>query len=178
MITPGQSKERILFYKNNLKKNISNKESAKMHFIVIKNFLKNLNKLELIDIIKNNNINIVHIDEMIECLDSYTKAPELLFDKIYDKNRTWRVVETCHNVWFNPDTSKKYSPDGYAFCTPWHQIATFKHMPSKNMVAEFPIENNIPTIEEKTEAKKQLGFDLDKKHVINVGLWTQAIHIF
>ena len=132
------------------------------------------NKLELIDIIKNNNINIVHIDEMIECLDSYTKAPESLFDKIYDKNRTWRVVETCHNVWFNPDTSKKYSPDGYAFCTPWHQVATFKHMPSKNMVAEFPIENNIPTIEEKTEAKKQLGFDLDKKHVINVGLWTQG----
>ena len=43
IFTKNTPKERKLFYKKNLKKTISNNESARMHFRVIKNFLKNFN---------------------------------------------------------------------------------------------------------------------------------------
>ena len=40
----NQSKERNFFYKKNLKKNITNQESANMHLTVTKKFLKNLDE--------------------------------------------------------------------------------------------------------------------------------------
>jgi autotransporter strand-loop-strand O-heptosyltransferase len=41
-------------------------------------------------------------------------------------------------------------------------------------VIQFPIENHIPTKTEKKKAKIQLGINVKKKHVLNVGLWTQG----
>jgi autotransporter strand-loop-strand O-heptosyltransferase len=132
------------------------------------------NKFELIDIIKDNNIDVVHIDEMIEGFDSFNKVPQYLMDKLYSDDRTWRVIETCHNVWFNPESNKLYHPDGYLFCTPWHLENTFKNMESKKIVSEYPLENFKISNEEKIEYRKKLGLSLDKKHIVNVGLWTQG----
>jgi len=144
-------------------------------YVVQKNQLKDLDilyhtlgddKTEVIDIIKRNNIDVVHIDEMAESLG----CPELLA-LLYDNSRTWRVVETCHNISFNPDTDKMYQPDAYAFCTP-HHLKTFENMLSKKRVLEFPIDNNRVELTESLRAKYQLGFDIGRKHVVNVGLWT------
>jgi hypothetical protein len=101
-------------------------------------------KMKLMDIIKNNNIDVVHIDEMIEGFDSHNQVPEELMKALYAPNRTWRIVETCHNVWFNPDQSKRYHPDAYAFCTPYH-LETFVNMQSPKYVLEFPIEDKRQT---------------------------------
>lgn len=150
-------------------------------YVVQKNKIKKLIKPEnfytldndksiLIDIIKNNKIDILHTDEMIE---SYGMSVDLL-NKIYDNNRTWKIVETCHNVWFDPNISKKFNPDAYAFCTPYHQKNAFLNTPSYNEVLQFPIENRIPTNDEKIKAKISLGMDLNKKHIINIGLWTRG----
>lgn len=136
-------------------------------YVVQKNKIKKLIKPEnfytldndksiLIDIIKNNKIDILHTDEMIE---SYGMSVDLL-NKIYDNNRTWKIVETCHNVWFDPNISKKFNPDAYAFCTPYHQKNAFLNTPSYNEVLQFPIENRIPTNDEKIKAKISLGLDL------------------
>ena len=149
-------------------------------YVVQKNAIKSLikpenfltlgnDKSELISFIKSNKIDIIHIDEIIEGFDQ--KVPNSILNELYSNDRTWKIVETCHNVWFNPDTSKKFHPDGYAFCTPWHE-KTFSNMPSYYEVIQFPIENKIPTKEEKLESKLKLGFDPNKKHIINVGLWT------
>ena len=83
--------------------------------------------LKIIDIIKRNNIDIVHVDEMIEGFDSFNKVSGTVMKALYDNNRTWRMVETCHNIWFKPELMKKYDPDGYAFCTPFHEQQTFKN---------------------------------------------------
>jgi len=154
-------------------------------YVVQKNEIKSLIKPEnfttlyedksiLMNIIRENNIDIVHADEILEGFDHSNKIPDSMLNDLYDNNRTWKMVETCHNVWFNPITSKKFNPDGYAFCTPWHKAKTFADMPSYGEVIQFPIENKVSTDAEKEEAKTFLGFDLSKKHVINVGLWTSG----
>ena len=152
-------------------------------YVVQKNEIKKIIKPEnfftlyedkslLMNIIRDNDIDIVHADEILEGFGQ--PMADVLLNDLYDNNRTWKIVETCHNVWFNPNTSKRYNPDGYAFCTPWHKFKTFSEMPSYAEVLPFPIENKVPTIEEKLESIALLGMDPNKKHVINVGLWTSG----
>jgi autotransporter strand-loop-strand O-heptosyltransferase len=147
-------------------------------YVVQKNEIKKLvhkmytlvdNKMELIDIIKRHNVQLVHIEEMVE--DSVNNFPIDLLNNLYDNDRTWKIVETCHNVYFKPDIEKKYHPDAYVFCTPYH-LETFKNMPSTKFVLEYPIENKIPSKAEKLYEKVKLGMNPMKTHVLNVGLWT------
>ena len=106
------------------------------HFVVQKNQIKHLvqrfwtlgeNKMELIDIIKKNAIDIVHVEEMVE--DGWNNWPEELRNALYSNSRTWKMVETCHNIVFKPDEEKRFHPDAYMFCTP-HHMKTFANMPS------------------------------------------------
>ena len=138
------------------------------HYVVQKNQIKQLvknfwtlgeDKHELIDIIKNNFIDVVHIEEMVE--DGHNNWPESLREALYDEHRTWRMVETCHNIIFKPDIEKRYHPDSYMFCTP-HHLKTFENMPSRKEVIEFPIEK-------KGNTTFKFG---EGMHVLNVGLWT------
>ena len=150
-------------------------------YVVQKNKIKDLikpenfftlddNKYHLINIIKEKNIDIVHSDEIMEGFGDH--VPDVIMNDLFSNERTWKMIETCHNVWFNPKSNKRFNPDAYAFCTPYHQQVTFFDMPSYSEVLQFPIENKVPSQSEKTESKLKLGFDLTKKHIINVGLWT------
>ena len=139
------------------------------HYVVQKNQIKHLadhfytleeNKHELIDIIKNNFIDVVHIEEMVE--DGHNNWPESLREALYAPDRTWRMVETCHNIIFKPDIEKRYHPDSYMFCTP-HHLKTFSNMPSPKYVVEYPIEK---------KEYKRLFTSGKTKNVLNVGLWT------
>lgn len=130
------------------------------------------NKDNLVNIINDNNIDIVHFDENVEMLND--KLSKNAISKLFDNNRNYRIVETCHNIWFDGNSNKLYHPDGYIFCTPWHQHNTFSELPSQKITSQFPIENKIPTSEEKLESRKLLGFENNKIHVINVGLWTRG----
>jgi autotransporter strand-loop-strand O-heptosyltransferase len=132
------------------------------------------NSMKVIDIIKSNSIDIVHVDEMIEGFDSFNKVPNELKNALYNNDRTWRVVETCHNIWFDPNTSKQFHPDAYALCTPYHLENTFKETPSHKEVFEFPIENKFRSREEQIKSQEILGLDSTKIHIINVGLWTSG----
>jgi len=127
------------------------------------------NKMELIDIIKKHHVDVVHVEEMVE--DSGNSFPIEMMNALYSNSRTWNIVETCHNIVFKPDVEKKYHPDAYIFCTPFH-LKTFENMPSRQFVVEYPIENIHATIEDNDKAKRVLGMDIDVKHVLNVGLWT------
>lgn len=138
------------------------------HFVVQKNQIKDLvkhfwtlgeDKNELIHIIKNNSIDVVHVEEMVE--DGWNNWPENLREALYASDRTWRMVETCHNIIFKPDIEKRFHPDSYMFCTP-HHLKTFANMPSPKYVVEFPIEKKEGT-------RFMFG---EGKHVLNVGLWT------
>ena len=121
------------------------------------------NKEDILNVINKIKPDIIHLDEVPELMSN-----DGLFDVIYNNNRTWKIIETCHNISFNPNESKRFFPDMYMFCTPYH-VQTFANMDSKYITIEFPIEkkNKIQNINQ-----IKLGFDTTKKHVLNVGLWT------
>lgn len=131
------------------------------------------NSLRLIDILKENSIDILHIDEIPEGFDSFNKVYDNLLNAIFDNERTWRVVETCHNIWFD-SKNVKFIPDGFAFCSPYHMEVQFKDVQTNKEILEFPIENKVVTDEEKKLSQESLGFNKNKIHVLNVGLWTNG----
>lgn len=111
-------------------------------------------KSELLDIIEGIRPDIVHLHDVAERFDYDTMC------ELYNTSRTYRIVETCHDVFFNPDKERKFHPDAYAFCSVYHKAVTFKDMPTKaKYVIEFPID---PKESEKIKTK----------NVVNVGLWT------
>ena len=146
-------------------------------------------KYDLIDIIKNLNIDIVHSEEMLEGYESFNKIPLSIMNALYSNDRTWKMIETCHNVWFNPQTHKMYSPDAYSFVTPHHIKNTFSNEKPMKFLSLYPIENKVkemlntneinnnynqvPLIE-KIKMRTELGLDLYKTHILNVGLWTSG----
>jgi len=131
------------------------------------------NSMKLIEILKKNSIDIVHIDEIPEGFDSFNNISKNVLNSLFDNSRTWRVVETCHNVWFDPKNIS-FVPDGLAFCTPYHDKVQFKNVNTLKQTFEFPIEDKSVTEFEKMKAKDRLGLDIDKLHILNVGLWTEG----
>ena len=123
-------------------------------------------KSELFCIINDFDPDIIHIDEMSERLDRE------MITRLYADDRAYRIVETCHDVSFVPET-KMFTPDAYAFCSP-HHVDTFASLDGYKQVIEYPIDYNHVSAIEKTAAKINLGMDITKKHVVNIGLWTRG----
>jgi autotransporter strand-loop-strand O-heptosyltransferase len=109
---------------------------------------------------------IIHIDEMSERLDAK------MVRRLYSPDRRYRIVETCHDISFNP-ANKIFTPDAYAFCTPYH-LDTFFNLDGYREVIEFPIDKQIVSPKDKLFSKAYLGMDSRRKHVVNVGLWTKG----
>ena len=122
-------------------------------------------KMELFTVIDQFKPDIIHLDEMSERMD------RRMISKLYSDNRKYRIIETCHDVSFAPET-KIFTPDAYAFCTPYH-LDTFT-VPGYKDVIQYPIDPVHVSTSDKLQAKSELGMDNSKKHVINVGLWTQG----
>ena len=114
------------------------------------------NKMRVMEIIRTEEIDIVHLDEMPELMDN-----DRLFKDLYRNDRKWYIVETCHNSSFRPDTDKRFHPDLYSFCTPWHEDV-FGNMDAQFVTIPYPID------------KKDNFAIKEGKHVLNVGLWTSG----
>jgi autotransporter strand-loop-strand O-heptosyltransferase len=135
-----------------------------LDFVVQRNAIKSLllenfttlyeDKMELFKVINEWQPDIIHIDEPSERLDRE------MIKKLYSSNRKYRIVETCHDISFDPN-SKLFHPDLYSFCTPYHE-ETFADLESKYVTIEYPID------------KKEVNAVRDGKHVLNVGLWTRG----
>lgn len=121
---------------------------------------------KVLDILNEIKPDIIHLDEMPELMGN-----DELFKKIYSNDRKWYIVETCHNSSFRPDTDKRFHPDLYAFCTPWHEDI-FSGMDAQFVTIPYPIDIINITDMDRFVARAKLEFDPIKKHVINVGLWT------
>ena len=145
-----------------------------LDFVVQRNQIKSLleenfttlfeDKMQLFKIIDQWQPDIIHIDEPSERLDRE------MMKKLYNSDRSYRIVETCHDVAFNPDTEKIFHPDLYMFCTPYHE-QVFADMESKYVTIEYPIDDNSKY---KHEKDPNIMYYFDKIHVLNVGLWTRG----
>ena len=159
------------------------------HFWTLGGTTEKEKKYDLIKIIKENKIDIVHAEEIPEAFESFNKIPLDLLNQLYDNNRTWKIVETCHNVWYDANTRKKLNPDYYCLVTPYHEVAQFDHTQIPKKVILFPFEDKVkPILDDlgifyddhrvpllkKMSVRQELGIDTMKTHILNVGLWTSG----
>ena len=122
------------------------------------NFYSSDKVLDILDEIKPD---IIHLDEMPELMGN-----DELFKKLYSNDRKWYIVETCHNSSFRPDSDKKFHPDLYAFCTPWHEDI-FGNMDAQFVTIPYPIDKK-----ESLVIKENKRIFQSSPIVLNVGLWT------
>ena len=159
------------------------------HFFTLGWFTEPEKKYQLIDIIKENKIDIVHIEEIPEGFESFNKIPLDILNQLYNNDRTWKIVESCHNIWFDGNSNKKLHPDYYSFVTPYHLTSQFNKLNTPKKVWEYPIEDKVsdilkeysiydkshkvPTLKKIIE-RESLQISMTKTHILNVGLWTEG----
>jgi FkbM family methyltransferase len=121
-------------------------------------------KYNLFKLIKEYKPDVVHLQEIPEMFMSYEVAT-----KLYSQDRTYKIVETSHDSSY--DTTKKcYFPDKFMMVSQY-QIEAYKSLNIPIELVEYPIEYKKRT-NTREELLNRLGLDPNKKHVINVGLFT------
>jgi len=124
-------------------------------------------KTYLFDIIGNVMPDIVHLEHEAEGFDID------IMRKLYSDDRTYKIVETCHNITFDPK-SKIFIPDGFAYCSPYHE-KTFNHLNVYSELIEYPIvDRSLKKVTDKIKYSDELGLNREKINVLNVGLWTKG----
>ena len=142
-------------------------------FVVQRNKVKDLmgdkffslsdNKNEIFDLIERIKPDVIHFQEFPE----YFMADEIA-ERIYDKQRSYVIIETSHDSSFNP-SQKRFFADHLALISQW-QIDKFKSYGIPITLLESDIEK-YPKVN-RAEGLAKLGLSSHQKHVLNVGLWT------
>lgn len=123
----------------------------------------NYNKPELLDIVDKIEPNIVHLEEMPEYFMDNNIAT-----KLYRKDRPYKLIETSHDSSFDPK-NKLFFPDHFTFVSEY-QKESQKSLGIPSDVVAYPI--TIIPRKKRADALSVLGLDPNKKHVVNVGLFT------
>lgn len=133
-----------------------------------------IRETKLIRLLEILNPDVIHIEECPESFDSFNQMSYETQQSLYSPHRHWKIVETCHNIWFNPKEGKRFSPDAYAFVTPHHRLETFSEEPSDGQEILFPIIEQRVSESRRRKSLEIFGFDPDAEqyHLINIGLWT------
>jgi len=144
------------------------------NLVVQRNRIKNLlgsrlitldqDKHHLFKLIEEYNPDIIHLQEIPEMF-----MPVDVADKFYSINRKYKIVETSHDSSFDINR-KLYFPDKFMMVSQY-QVETYKPLNIPIELVEYPIEYKTRT-HTREELLNKLGLDPNKKHVINVGLFT------
>lgn len=131
------------------------------------------NKSVILDIIKREQPDIIHFQEIPE---TFVNTDYL--NKIFDNKRNYDIVITTHSSYTEP-SSLIYLPDKFVLVSEWSKKKFAEYFNEIECdIFEYPIEY---TIYDKSEAQHKLGFDPNYKHVLHVGLFTDGKnqgHIF
>ena len=129
---------------------------------------------KLLEIIKGIDPAIIHIEECPEAFDNFNQISAQTQSWLYSHERPWKIVETCHNIWFNPKEAKRISPDSYALVSPEHKIITFADEIATKQEIHFPIIEQSVSQLQRRKLKEFFGFDPEahQYHLVNIGLWT------
>ena len=138
-------------------------------FVVQKNRIKSLvevhtlgeDKSEILNIINEFKPDIIHFQE----IPQFDLAPFIL-DQIFTKDRNYFIVASTHGSFTNP-SEINYHPDRYVLVSEWSR-QRFEHTGVETELWEYPIEEYKF---DKESAQKELGFESDWKHILNVGLF-------
>ena len=138
-------------------------------FAVQKNKIKALvsvhtlgdDKSKIIDVIETFKPDIIHFQE----IPQFDLAPYIL-DAIFRKDRPYFILATTHGSFTNPEEII-YHPDRYVLVSEWSR-QKFIDTGVETMLWEYPI---LDYKFDKEAVQKELGFESDWKHVLNVGLF-------
>lgn len=122
------------------------------------------NKHDLLKIIEDIKPDFIHLQEIPEMFMEYELACEL-----YSKDRPYIIIETSHDSSYNID-DKVHFPDKFMMVSQY-QINQYERLNIPCELVEYPIEYKKRT-HTREELMNKLGLDPNKKHVINVGLFT------
>lgn len=140
-------------------------------FVVQKNKIKQLapiytlydDKFELLNIIKNFDPDVVHVEEIPEYFMDYNLAKQ-----IYTTDKKFKLIETTHDSSYNIN-NKTFLPDEFLFVS-HYSIEQFKPLGVPAKLAEYPVVyKNRPNRE---VALSKLDLDPNVFHILNVGLFT------
>lgn len=121
-------------------------------------------KGEIINIIENKIIpDIIHFDDIPERFISND-----INEYLYREDRPYFICETPHSSTTN-HTEKIFLPDRFIMVNEW-MVDHYKEIDTEFEILEYYLD---PVEEfDKQEYKDKLGFTPNKKHIINVGLFT------
>jgi len=111
---------------------------------------------------------VIHFNEIPENFE-YNGFPEELLEKIYKKDRSYKILETCHSNSFD-FSEKKHHPDGYVCVSDYHPPKIKKLFPD---IPCYVWDYIVPKKKrpDRAEALTKLGLNPNKFHVLNVGLF-------
>jgi len=120
------------------------------------------NYKKLFDLLQKISPDIIHFEETSDYF-----LPHSLLDKIYSPSRNWKIFETLHDSSID-HREKKYLPDKMLVVSLW-QVKNFLPLGIPIEIIEHEI---IPGERNRELGMKTLGLDPEKKHVLQVGLFS------
>ena len=108
----------------------------------------------------------IHLNELPEMFAIKPMSKDFL-DFLYSKNRSYKILETCHNSQFD-FANKLYLPDAFWFCSEYH-LNISKNLNIEKRIVEMEIPDKIRPDRNKTLL--ELGLDPEYYHVLQVGLF-------
>ncbi len=122
----------------------------------------NHNYKKLLDIIYEINPEVIHFEETSDHF-----LPHKVLEKIYHKERTWKIIETLHDSSIDY-REKKFIPDKMLVVSLF-QVKNFLPLGIPIEIIEHEIN---PGNRNREHGLKLLGLDTNKKHVLQVGLFS------
>jgi len=118
-------------------------------------------KTDLIKCIEYIKPDYIHIEEFSETFISYD-----INRWLYRNDRPYKIFETSHG---SDLKQKTFLPDKFIFVNP-SQLDQYRDLSVPMSLVEYPIEYHQRP--DRTEALNKLNLDPNKKHVLNIGLFT------
>ena len=167
--------KKIEFFKDKFDIYVIEYQDLSWEYVVQKNKIKELlgedklitlyeDKQSLLQHIKNIKPNIIHFEEIPEHF-----IDVIILDKIFNiPNRSYYILSTTHSSHTDP-TQLTSTPDKFILVSEWskNKFEDVVNVPCD--IWEYPIEDLTPN---KQKYQKELDFDPNYKHIINVGLFT------
>ena len=167
--------KKIQFFKNYFEIYVIEYQNLSSDFVVQKNKIKQeLEKDKIITLGGNKEPILKILEDIDPDIIHFEEIPEHFVDKgillkIFNKkDRSYNIVITTHSSHTDP-TKLLFFPDKFVLVSKWSKDKFEKVVKIPCDIWEYPIEDFAPN---KKLYQKELDFDPNYKHIINVGLFT------
>ncbi len=117
----------------------------------------------ILDMIDSINPDVIHFEEPCE---SFLNDDILHY--IFNSERKYRIIETFHDSSIKSE-EKRFLPDKFVVVSPW-QVKLLQKLKIPMEVIEHRLEEK--KLRDSYSAKIKLGLDPDRKHVVQIGIFT------